>query len=93
MTHTLSQQHSLAVLFLGLLALMLLCMWKFSDLRDKTAPHFSDVRGALADEVRSIVRDFLGCAYVRSGLLTFMLWEFSFYTAHILDVDLRLTAF
>lgn len=47
----------------------------------------------MKDEIREIFQNFLFCKRFRRALITFMLWELSFYCVFILDVDMHIEAF
>ncbi|MBS0629622.1 MAG: MFS transporter [Verrucomicrobia bacterium] len=88
------------IIFMLLGISIYLAVKKFYDIRDKgpenqnneREKHFS-LRKALWTEMRSIINDFLKDHRIRKALLTFMLWEISFYTALIIDVDMHIAGF
>lgn len=68
---------------------------EFRDARDRV-PHEFDagtILQKLKEEVRRIFTDLLGHGRVRLALLTFFLWEYSFYIIFMSDVELSIAPF
>lgn len=68
-------------------------MKTFLDIRDKTINKGDSDKSSLGGELRLILKNFLQSDRFSKALLTFLLWEISFYSAHMLDVDLRIEDF
>ena len=77
--------------------LIALCIKFFKDVRDRDSGENKPASGGFSSNIKNemllIFNNYLKSNRIRKALLAFLFWEFSFYTAHILDVDLKLKAF
>lgn len=81
------------VIFFMFIVLSCICIKKFTDIRDKKARIQSYEKPSLRKEIALIINNFLKSRRFRKGLLVFMFWEISFYSCHMLDVDLQIKEF
>lgn len=87
-----SESLSVVICFI-FIALSCICIKKFIDIRDKKTRIHGYEKPSLRREITLIVNDFLKSSRFRNGLLVFMFWEISFYSCHMLDVDLQIKEF
>lgn len=80
------------VIFFMFIILSFICAKKFFDIRDKKYWE-KDKKISFSNEIRLLVNNFLKSRRFRKGLLTFIYWEISFYSIHMLDVDLKIKEF
>ena len=99
LSKTFSQNKNLFIILSMVLISLYLCKKSFFDSKDInhqknnkkfTLAHFLVM---IKSEIRLIFTNFLSTKVIRNGLLTFLLWETSFYTPHLLDIDLKLAEF
>ena len=82
------------VLFFVFITLALLCVKQFLDIRaDKRKDSDAYEIPSLKNDVKELINNFLKRYRFRKGLKAFLLWEVSFYSIHILDVDLKILKF
>lgn len=80
------------ILFLGHIFLG----WKyFEDVRNDNIIFRNDVNRfkLIIKDIKLLWKDFLLCKRVLLGLLSFLMWEISYYSVHMLDVDMKLDEF
>jgi hypothetical protein len=86
------------ILILIFILLIYLCCKEFYDIRKndsrvqenkKSIPQ----KGLIFSEIKSMAKNFLSKKHIRNALLAFFLWEVSFYSALVVDLDLRLKPF
>lgn len=72
-----------------------LCIRKFNDIRDKKNNFEEELNNekSIVKEIHLIIHDFLKQRRTRKALITFLLWEFSFYIVHMQDVDFEIKEF
>ncbi len=98
---------STIIVLLLFMVLIYFCVRKFQDIRDRKTPldaiepppsqyspqHEENFWNRLRNEISFIIRDFLKDRRTRKALVAFMLWEISFYSALIVDVDIEIRDF
>ena len=81
------------VIFMIFVLTVFVCIRFFRDIRDKRPTDTTLNKPSLKREIRLILDNFLKSKRFRNGLMAFLFWEISFYSAHMLDVDLNIRAF
>jgi hypothetical protein len=75
-----------------LLFLVISTVLFFQDLRDKEHKGLKNNK-SIREDVKMIFNDFLNSRRFLLGIITFLLWEISFYSMHMLDVDMHIKEF
>jgi MFS family permease len=84
---------SLSIIVFSLfVVLIFICFGSFFDLRDQSEGSNREAPSLIKD-IKLLMNNFIKVQRFRKGLLTFMFWEISFYSAHMLDVDLKISNF
>jgi MFS family permease len=94
-----SQMKNLFIILIMILVSLYLCKMWFFDAKDANhqkldkSLNLKHFLAMIKRETGLIFTNFLSSKVVRNGLLTFLLWETSFYAPHLLDIDLQLKEF
>jgi hypothetical protein len=91
--HFLSDQDLSIAIFFMFSMLFIIAYRFFFDLRDKKDENLEANNPSIKKEIILIFKNFLSSSRFRQGLCVFLFWEISFYSAHMLDVDLQIQAF
>jgi MFS family permease len=92
--------HSAFVISVLFAILIYLCIRYFRDIRDKKEHETPQDANTLAlfktsikEEIKLIINNFLKDKRIRKALSAFLLWEVSFYSALIVDIDMKIDGF
>ncbi len=81
------------IIFFMFLFLCIICYKSFIDIRDNKTSKNNSEDPSLISDIKTLVNKFLRSRRFTQGLLTYLFWEISFYSAHMLDVDLKIIEF
>lgn len=91
---------SFFIIILSLSIILYFCIKYFTDIRDKKSPEeiqsqLKKIEGKILilEEMKLIINNFLKYRHIRKALVTYFLWELSFYAVLITDVDLKIKEF